>query len=82
MFFFIVLAPCEHGGACVLGLCECAAGFEGQLCSATVAEVNDTTPGVGIVVGGLRARNSGSSSCSSTSSCSGKGIRRGVNIFY
>ena len=32
--------PCENGGACVLGLCECAAGFEGPLCNNTV---EDTT---------------------------------------
>ena len=28
--------PCENGGACVLDLCKCAAGFEGPLCHDTV----------------------------------------------
>ena len=34
---------CENGGACVLDLCQCAAGFEGTLCHVTVNEADDTT---------------------------------------
>ena len=35
--------PCGNGGACVLDLCQCAAGFEGTLCNDAVNEADDTT---------------------------------------
>ena len=34
----ICAAPCQHGGVCVSGLCQCAAGYTGSACETEIDE--------------------------------------------